>query len=73
MTRRPHGDPTEHPDEPGAYIANRPERPAETIPGGVGEEDERVAAHSTQRGPVRDDREPTSKRPQGRTGSGSGD
>lgn len=39
------------PDEPrdgGAYIGNRPEAAEETIPGGVTEEDERVAAHDTQ-------------------------
>lgn len=32
----------------GAYIGNRPEFAAETIPGGVGEDDERVAAHQSQ-------------------------
>jgi len=66
MTRRPHGDPDEKPDDAGAYIANRPERATETIPGGISEADERVAAHATQRGPVRDDREPTPERPPGR-------
>jgi hypothetical protein len=47
----PH-DPTEeplsHPDEPGAYVGNRPERQAETIPGGVDPGDERIAANSSQ-------------------------
>lgn len=51
--RRPH-DPTEdplaHPDEPGAYVGREPERQAETIPGGVRPDDERIAAHSTQVG-----------------------
>jgi hypothetical protein len=37
-------------DEPAqeGYIGNRPERAAETIPGGVQPDDERVAAHDTQ-------------------------
>lgn len=42
-------DPLEKPNEPGAYIGHEPERQAETIPGGVGPDDERIAAHSTQR------------------------
>jgi hypothetical protein len=37
----------EQPD-PGAFVGNRPERQASTIPGGVRPDDERVAAHSTQ-------------------------
>jgi hypothetical protein len=41
-------DPLFHPDEPGAYVGRRPERQAETIPGGVRPEDERIAAHSTE-------------------------
>ena len=41
-------DPFAHPDEPGAYVGNRPERQAETIPGGVRHEDERIAANSSQ-------------------------
>ena len=49
--QKPH-DPTEdplaHPDEPGAYIGNRPEREAETIPGGVRPGDERIAANSSE-------------------------
>ena len=48
-------DPEGHPADPGAYIGNRPERQAETIPGGVRPDDERIAAHSTQTEPVRDD------------------
>ena len=44
-------DPRKHPDEPGAYVGHEPERMAETIPGGVGPDDERIAAHSTQREP----------------------
>lgn len=38
----------EHPDEPGAYIGREPERAADTIPGGVRHDDERIAAHATQ-------------------------
>ena len=43
-------DPLEKPAEPGAYVGREPERMAETIPGGIDpDEDERIAAHSTQR------------------------
>jgi hypothetical protein len=48
-------DPYARPQDPGAYVGNRPERQAETIPGGVSEDDERIAAHSTQREPGHDD------------------
>jgi hypothetical protein len=34
--------------EPGAYIGNRSEADAETIPGGIREDDERVAANDSQ-------------------------
>lgn len=34
--------------DPGAFVGQRPERQASTIPGGVGPKDERIAAHSTQ-------------------------
>jgi hypothetical protein len=51
----PTDDPESHPADPGAYVGNRPERQAETIPGGVRPDDERIAAHSTQTAPVRDD------------------
>jgi len=44
-------DPLKKPDEPGAYVGHEPERMAESIPGGVGPSDERIAAHSTQREP----------------------
>jgi hypothetical protein len=44
-------DPLKKPDDPGAYVGHEPERQAETIPGGVGPDDERIAAHSTQREP----------------------
>jgi len=37
----------------GAYIGRLPERATETIPGGVGPKDVRVAAVATQPGPVR--------------------
>lgn len=36
------------PQDAGAYIGHEPERATETIPGGLGPDDERVAAHSTQ-------------------------
>ena len=55
MTDRdqPH-DPTEHPlahpADPGAYVGSRPERQAETIPGGVRAGDERIAANSSEPG-----------------------
>lgn len=39
----------------GAYIGRMPERATETIPGGVGRRDVRVAATGTQPGPVRGD------------------
>jgi hypothetical protein len=42
-------DPLTKPAEPGAYVGREPERQAETIPGGVRPDDERIAAHSTQR------------------------
>ena len=51
-TGRPTGDPLAKPDEPGAYIGRKPEREAESIPGGVRRDDERIAAHSTQAGPT---------------------
>ena len=38
----------ERPQDPGAYIGHEPELAAETIPGGVGPEDERVAGTATQ-------------------------
>jgi len=44
-------DPLEKPTEPGAYVGHEPERIAGTIPGGVDPDDERIAAHSTQREP----------------------
>jgi hypothetical protein len=43
-------DALSRPDEPGAYVGRLPEREAETIPGGVRPDDERIAAHSTQTG-----------------------
>jgi hypothetical protein len=50
MTDRRTADPLAKPDEPGAYVGRKPERQAETIPGGVRPDDERIAAHSTQPG-----------------------
>lgn len=48
-------DPTDDPTrteglDPGAFVGQRPERQANTIPGGVRPDDERIAAHSTQAG-----------------------
>ena len=39
-------------EDPGAYIGRMPERAEETIPGGISDKDERVAAHSTQSAPT---------------------
>ncbi|MGP1674066.1 MAG: hypothetical protein ACTS8Z_02485 [Candidatus Limnocylindrales bacterium] len=36
--------------DPGAFVGQQPERQAQTIPGGVRPDDERIAAHSTQVG-----------------------
>jgi hypothetical protein len=46
----PTSDPLAHPDEAGAYVGRKPERQAETIPGGVRPDDERIAANSSQSG-----------------------
>jgi len=52
--KQPH-DPTEdplaHPSDPGGYVGNRPERQAETIPGGVRPGDERISAVDSEPGP----------------------
>lgn len=52
MTHDPtRDDPTQVDDlDPGAFVGQRPERQAETIPGGVSPKDERIAAHSSQTG-----------------------
>ena len=52
---------SDHPAEAGAYIGHEPERAADTIPGGIGPDDERIAAHSTQAAGTgrRDDRDRT--------------
>jgi hypothetical protein len=44
--------------DPGAFVGNRPERQAETIPGGVRPKDERIAANSTQAGAPSGDEAP---------------
>jgi hypothetical protein len=49
VRRDPTADPLDHPADPGAYVGREPERQAETIPGGVRSDDERIAANSTQR------------------------
>lgn len=46
----PRDHPLAHPADPGAYVGNRPERQAETIPGGVRPGDERIAANSSESG-----------------------
>jgi hypothetical protein len=55
MTTDDRRDPVDDPTrteglDPGAFVGQRPERQAETIPGGIGPDDERIAAHSTQAG-----------------------
>ena len=68
---RPDSDPTTDPTadptrteglDPGAFVGREPERQAETIPGGIGEDDERIAAHSTQTGPTGGDDRPSGHR-----------
>jgi hypothetical protein len=49
-------------EDPGAYIGRMPERATETIPGGISNEDERVAAHSTQSAPTSGDAVPAGHR-----------
>ena len=44
--------------DPGAYIGHEPERSTETIPGGIGPADERVAAVGSQPGVVIEDDAP---------------
>jgi hypothetical protein len=60
---------TAHPDDPldtdldpGAFVGNRPERQAETIPGGVRRDDERIAANSSVATGSVDDAEPSGHR-----------
>jgi hypothetical protein len=48
--------------DPGAYVGRKPERQAETIPGGITDADERVAAHSTRPGPTGGDSVPEGHR-----------
>ena len=40
--------------DPGAFVGRKPERQAETIPGGVSDKDERIAAVASQPGPKSD-------------------
>jgi hypothetical protein len=54
----PTEDPLAHPADPGAYVGNRPERQAETIPGGVRPGDERIAANSSESGALPPEDEP---------------
>lgn len=46
--RDPTADPLAKPDDPGAYVGRMKERQAETIPGGVGPDDERIAAYASR-------------------------
>ena len=48
------GQRDDQPRDPGAYIGRMPERATETIPGGLGPKDQRVAAVATQPAPVRE-------------------
>jgi len=49
----------DQPRDPGAYIGRMPERATETIPGGLGPKDQRVAAVATQPAPVREETPPS--------------
>jgi hypothetical protein len=52
-----------HPDEAGAYIGRLPEREADTLPGRVRPDDERIAAYGSTSGKVeRDDVTPAGHR-----------
>jgi hypothetical protein len=64
MTRDPNtDDPTRTDDlDPGAFVGNRPEREAKTIPGGISRKDERIAANSTQTGPISEESTPEGHR-----------
>ncbi|MEJ7749093.1 MAG: hypothetical protein WKF56_07300 [Candidatus Limnocylindrales bacterium] len=61
------GDPLAHPEDAGAYVGNQPERQAETIPGGVRDDDERIAANSSSVGPIKDDGDPPDRREAGQS------
>ncbi len=58
--------------DPGAYIGRKPERTAETIPGGVGPQDRRSSAVATQPtgAPRRDAARDAGAPPDGRTEDG---
>jgi len=58
-------DPLAHPEDAGAYVGRLPERQAETIPGGVRNDDERIAAGSSSVGPIREDGDPPDRREAG--------
>jgi len=64
MTHDPtRDDPNRNEDlDPGAFVGQRPERQAETIPGGISPKDERIAAHSTQVGSTTGDPVPDGHR-----------
>jgi hypothetical protein len=51
------------PRDPGAYIGRMPERATETIPGGLGRKDKRVAGVATQPAPVREETPPSEAGP----------
>ena len=50
MTERKRSQAQQADLDPGAYIGHEPEREAESIPGGVRADDERIAAHSSRVG-----------------------
>lgn len=66
-TTDPTADPTRTEGlDPGAFVGQRPERQASTIPGGIGPDDERIAAHSTQTGDTAAPRDDTGEAGQNR-------
>ena len=52
--------------DPGSFIGSKPERVAETIPGGLGPKDERASAAATQSGPPTEDEAPPEGHREGR-------
>lgn len=51
----PSADPTRTEGlDPGAFVGQRPERQAASIPGGVQPQDERISSHSSQIAPDQD-------------------
>jgi hypothetical protein len=60
---QPRGRPHElESDDAGAFIGHEPERSTETIPGGIGPDDERVSAVASQVGPEAESTAPSGHR-----------